>query len=84
VTQYDPVNRPSHYASSPTGVECIDAIEASMNPEEYKGYLRGCAFKYLWRFRHKGGRQDLAKAQWYLNRLIQALNEPVVPVEVHE
>ena len=65
----DPVNSPSHYASG--GLECITAMEASMSPEEFQGYLRGNIFKYCWRFKDKGGLQDLHKANWYLDRLIK-------------
>ena len=65
----DPVNHPSHYASG--GIECIDAIEASMSPEEFQGYCKGNLIKYTWRYRNKGGLQDLHKANWYLDRLIK-------------
>ena len=64
----DPVNSPSHYNSGK--IECIDAMEAMLSREEFIGYLRGNAFKYMWRFRSKGNaEQDLAKANWYTNRL---------------
>ena len=66
---HDPVNSPSHYASGE--IECIDAIRASMTPDEFSGYLKGNCQKYIWRYRHKGGAQDLAKAKWYLERLEQ-------------
>ena len=67
----DPVNRPAHYTSG--GIECIDAIQASMTPEEFKGFLKGNAMKYLWRYRLKGNpAQDLEKAGWYLSRLTEA------------
>jgi hypothetical protein len=36
---HDPVNFPIHYADG-NGVECIDAIEASMSTEEFKGFLK--------------------------------------------
>ncbi len=65
----DPVNHPSHYASG--GIECITAMEASMSPEEFQGYLRGNIFKYCWRFKDKNGVQDLQKARWYLDFLIK-------------
>ena len=58
---------PSHYKGE---IECIEAIKASMSKENFKGYLRGNIMKYLWRFERKGGQEDLKKAQWYLNRLI--------------
>ncbi len=67
----DPVNHPSHYASG--GIECITAMEASMSPEEFQGYLRGNIFKYCWRFRDKNGVQDLQKARWYIDKLVQCL-----------
>lgn len=64
---HDPVNHPPHYKAG--GIECIDAIEAALTPEEFRGYCKGNALKYVWRERHKGGAESLAKAQWYLKRL---------------
>ena len=70
----DPVNRPAHYTSG--DIECIDAMEAACTPEEFRGYLRMCVLKYLWRLNHKGNPlQDARKAQWYLNRLVAHLEE---------
>jgi hypothetical protein len=66
---HDPVNSPSHYTDG-TGIECIEAIEASMTTEEFKGFLRGNCQKYLWRYTKKNGAEDLKKAKWYLDRLI--------------
>lgn len=64
----DVVNHPSHYTDG--GIECIEAIEAQLTLEEFKGYLKGNVAKYIWRERHKGGLESLKKAQWYLDRLI--------------
>lgn len=64
----DEVNSPEHYTSG--GIECIDAIEAALTPEEFRGYLKGNIMKYVWRERKKGGAQSIAKAKWYLNRLL--------------
>ena len=72
IIQPDLVNHPPHYASG--AIECIEAIEAQLTPEEYRGYLKGNCVKYQWRERQKGGLESLKKAQWYLNRLI-ALDE---------
>lgn len=70
----DVVNSPEHYRQG--GIEAIDAIQASMTREEFKGYLRGNAQKYLWRYRHKGKPvEDLRKAKWYLDRLLVVLGE---------
>jgi len=66
---HDSVNSPFHYSCSP--IECIEAIEASMSPEGFKGFLKGNCIKYLWRYQHKNGAEDLKKAQWYLSRLIE-------------
>jgi hypothetical protein len=66
----DPVNLPNHYTDG--GIECIDAIQASMTPDEFRGMLKGNAMKYLWRYRLKGKPvQDLEKAAWYLHKLIE-------------
>tara|TARA_R110000868_G_scaffold71845_1_gene209928 strand:- start:719 stop:940 length:222 start_codon:yes stop_codon:yes gene_type:complete len=65
----DLVNSPSHYASGT--VECIDAIEASLTDEAFRGYLKGNIQKYIWRYEEKcNSLQDLRKAEWYLKRLI--------------
>ena len=65
---HDPVNSPIHYASGP--IECIEAMEASMSPQAFKGFLKGNIQKYVWRYETKGGIESLQKAQWYLTRLI--------------
>ncbi|MFZ9569836.1 MAG: DUF3310 domain-containing protein [Vulcanococcus sp.] len=65
----DMVSHPPHYNQG--GVECIDAIEAALGKEGFKAYIRGNVMKYLWRSEHKNGTEDLAKAAWYLNRLLE-------------
>ncbi len=69
----DPVNRPAHYTSG--GIECIDAMQAAFGAEAVKDFCLCNAFKYLWRHRNKNGVEDLKKARWYLNRLIEAVEE---------
>ena len=68
VVQEDEVNHPPHYTDGE--IECIEAIEASLTPEEFRGYCKGNLMKYNWRERLKGGTKSLKKAQWYLDRLI--------------
>lgn len=63
----DMVYSPPHYRQG--GVECIEAIKACLTPEEYRGYVKGNAIKYVWRESHKGGDVDLEKAVWYLNSI---------------
>ena len=59
---------PAHYQKG--GVECIEAIEASMSKEAFKGFLKGNCIKYIYRYENKNGAEDLRKAEWYLLRLI--------------
>ena len=68
----DAIN-PQHYQKG--GVECIDAIEASMTEEAFKGFLKGNCIKYLYRYENKNGAEDLKKAQWYLSRLLTVLDD---------
>ena len=80
----DAIN-PQHYQKG--GVECIDAIEASMTEEAFKGFLKGNCIKYLYRYENKNGAVDLKKAQWYLSRLLTVLDnnqdkEKEEPMEV--
>ena len=64
----DMVNQPAHYTSG--GIECLDAIRASMTEEAFKGFLKGNVLKYMWRYEKKfNPTEDLKKAQWYLKRL---------------
>ncbi len=62
------VNHPDHYTNS--SIETIDMIE-SITAEGFHYYLEGNILKYLARYRHKNGIQDLQKALWYLNKLIE-------------
>ena len=66
--QLDMVNSPPHYNKS--GIECINAIQAATG-DGYEYYLQGNILKYLWRYRYKNGTEDLKKAQWYLNELVE-------------
>ena len=63
----DPVN-PKHYtdmAISP--IEYIDKNNI--------GYLEGNVIKYVSRYQMKNGIEDLKKARWYINFLINKLGE---------
>ena len=68
----DMVNSPIHYNKA--GIETIDALEA-MLVDGFDFYLQGNIVKYLWRFRYKNGVEDLKKAQWYLNKLIEVYDD---------
>jgi hypothetical protein len=64
----DSVSHPSHYTQGK--VECIEAIKSALTEEEFRGYCKGNALKYIWRERFKGQDESILKAEWYLNRLI--------------
>ena len=63
-SKHDPVSRPAHYTSHPSGVECITVTE-------HMGFNLGNAVKYIWRADEKGNAvEDLRKAAWYIEREI--------------
>lgn len=66
---HDPVNNPSHYTAG--AVECIDAIRAALTPEEFAGFCKGNALKYIWRAGKKGeALEDFRKSAWYIDKLV--------------
>lgn len=68
--QVDMVNHPAHYKSE-TGLETIEVIEAfTFDLKGVESYDVGNIIKYISRWKKKNGLQDLKKAQWYLNHLI--------------
>jgi hypothetical protein len=68
------VNHPRHYGGAADPFECIKVLEAWLTPDEYRGFLKGNALKYLSRAGKKTAdpAEDLAKAKWYLDRLAGA------------
>ena len=71
VVSQDIINHPDHYKAG--GIETIDFIKAKLTPEQYEGYLAGNVIKYISRYRHKNGAEDLKKARVYLNWLIEEM-----------
>lgn len=64
------VSHPNHYRSE-NGLETIDVIDAfTKDLTGIEAFDTGNALKYICRWKKKGGVQDLKKAQWYLNDLI--------------
>jgi hypothetical protein len=71
----DMVNSPSHYTQGE--IECIDAIaQVVKDLDGMEAMCTGNAIKYLWRWKHKNGVEDLKKAQWYLQRMIDNYEKP--------
>jgi|1_EtaG_2_1085319.scaffolds.fasta_scaffold01846_10 hypothetical protein len=76
----DAVHHPAHYNNGE--IECIDAIEAMLTPEEFIGYLRGNSLKYRWRFRYKKQPvEDMMKAKWYEEKLLSFFKKINLSVE---
>lgn len=72
VEKEDYVNHPNHYAS--TKIECIDALESMVEPftDTVDATLSWQIVKYIWRHPFKfNPLEDLQKARWYLDRLIE-------------
>lgn len=70
----DMVQHPQHYNQG--GIECIDAIKAAtVGKTGIEAFCVGNVIKYLFRYENKNGLEDVKKAQWYINRLIQKLEE---------
>lgn len=70
----DMVNHPAHYTQG--GIECIDALEAAtVNLKGIEAVCTANAIKYLWRWKEKGGIEDLEKSKWYIDRLIKKMEK---------
>jgi hypothetical protein len=68
LSTYDAIN-PSHYKDN--GIECIEYIKERLPNDAFLGYLNGNVIKYTHRWKDKNGIEDLRKARWYLDRLIE-------------
>ncbi len=62
-------NTPAHYVLE-DGSDSMDLIAKILGREQFKGFLRGNALKYLIRYELKGGVDDLKKALDYIERLV--------------
>ena len=85
VKESDNVNHPSHYNQS--GIECIDAMKAmteGTTVDPHAAYCWQNSFKYLWRWSYKNGLEDLKKARWYLDRLIEEVEKGPQKVNQHD
>ena len=66
------VNHPSHYNKG--NIECIDAMVSAYGKDTVSDFCICNAFKYIWRYKYKNGIEDLKKAQWYLNKVVELNN----------
>lgn len=60
----DTVNHPTHYTEC--SLECIDVMLAVFGRRAVTDFCIINAFKYMWRYDHKNGLEDLQKAERYL------------------
>jgi len=68
------VNSPSHYNQG--GIGWIDAMfAATVNKPLNEAVLVSNVMKYLWRYEAKNGIEDVKKAQWYINKLVEILDK---------
>ena len=76
------VNHPAHYLQG--NRETIEVIKDVTN-EGFEPYCVGNIVKYVCRYKHKNGVEDLKKAKWYLERLITEVeNENCLHEELKE
>lgn len=69
---YAEVYHPAHYNQGE--IECIEAITAAtINKKGIEAVCVANVIKYLWRYEKKGGKKDVEKAKWYLDRLLENL-----------
>lgn len=68
------VDHPKHYNEGT--IEVIDFMESCLTSEEFRGACKMNVIKYVSRERTKSGLEDLKKAAWYLNRLIEHTENP--------
>lgn len=62
-----------HYMNM--GVQPWKAMESWMTPEEFRGFLKGNAIKYLARSNTKGGAMDVRKAGHYIEKLSEVMGD---------
>lgn len=70
--------KPDYYHQG--NVDVIKFGEENFSEEELKGFYRMNVLKYVTRFDRKNGLQDLEKAKFYLDKLVD-MNEEQVPAD---
>lgn len=72
ISENDSIN-PNHYIFG--GIETIEYLKAKMTADEFRGFLKGNVLKYVSREAEKNGVEDLKKAKWYLDKLIEVKDD---------
>lgn len=72
----DLVNSPPHYKLNGLDIESVDVIRAVLTAEEFRGWCKGNAIKYLMRLGKKDKEiQDARKSIKFLEWLVKELEE---------
>ena len=61
---------PDHYKNS-TSLECIEAMLLVFGKGAVVNFCECNAWKYIWRWKHKNGYEDLEKAKWYVKKAVE-------------
>ena len=71
--EHNDVRQQHHYTAQ--AVQPIEYMEITMTPEQYEGYLLGNVIKYISRYRHKNGLEDLLKGKVYIAWLVDHVSD---------
>lgn len=81
IEEYDNVNKPKHYMLFPEhNIEVRDLMKLLADQLDYEGYSAMLisdyiqAMQYLLRWHNKNGAEDVRKAKWYLDKVIEELD----------
>lgn len=64
---------PDHYKVG--GIEIWDILKAKLSPTQLVGFALGNVIKYITRADHKNKVEDLEKAKWYLDKIIEEIKK---------
>lgn len=67
---------PNHYKNE-CSLECIEAMELIFGETAVLDFCICNAWKYIWRYENKNGKEDLKKANWYLKYACSHYNDHI-------
>lgn len=70
----DVINSPRHYTNSNAKCRTCSTTIEQIDITRHMGFLEGNVIKYVWRYKHKNGIEDLKKARFYLQALIDQID----------
>jgi len=69
----DIINKPNHYHKG--GIDVLGFVEGKLSAERKAGFYQINILKYVTRYAEKNGVEDLKKARFYLEKLIELEGE---------